>query len=117
MVVRGRLSVRDEKAPQLMCDALTSLAAEPGEEPPPACQESAPQEQRLYVKIPSPEDPRLERIDKLLVMFPGESGLVIYAADCNRRLRRTCVIHEALVAELRELLGAENVVLRQEANG
>ncbi len=109
IVAVGRISVRDEKAPQLMCDSIEPLTR--GETT------GAPAESggRLYIKLSGEQDPRLERIDKLLAMFPGESRITIVAdtaGAARKKLCKTCLIHDALLRELRELLGEENVVFR-----
>lgn len=110
LLAEGRISVRDEKAPQLMCDKVRPLdhlldqaggAAEP----------AAPA-RRLYIRIPSQEDPRWKRIKLILTMFPGREQLVIKCGDTGRRFACPCVIHPALTDELRELLGPDNVVVK-----
>ena len=45
-------------------------------------------------------------------MFPGEDRLILYFADSKKRAAAPCVAHRALIAELRELLGEENVVVK-----
>ncbi len=117
LLVRGRLSLREEKPPQLLCDQLLPLSqlAEgtlPARDPAPA----APRTGKLYLRFPGQEDPRLERVKDLFVLFPGTQPAVLYLADTGRRLGARCQLHPALVQELRELLGEENVVLR-EGNG
>ena len=125
----GRISLRDEKEPQLMLDmarplsALTDesalLAAKrdiaaasargaPGKRAP----ASMPEEKTLWLKLSSREDPAFERIGLILTMFPGTEPLVVYFADTKKRMGARCVIHPALVQELRELLGEENVVIK-----
>lgn len=106
ILATGRISVRDEKSPQLLCDGILPLTQveEPAEE---RCRD-----EKLYIRLPSENDTRLEKINKLLLMFPGESRLLIYAVDSQKGVKRTCLIHEAFVNELRELLGAENVILK-----
>jgi DNA polymerase-3 subunit alpha len=106
IIATGRISARDEKSPQMMCDGIMPLS-----------QVSAPAQdsghaEKLYVKLPCEDDRRLDRIGKLLVMFPGQSQMTIVAGDSHKVLRKTCMIHDALVRELREMLGAENVVLK-----
>lgn len=107
IIATGRISARDDKSPQLMCDGILPMS-----------QVAAPMEskmgqaEKLFIKIPSESDRRLDKIQKLLVMFPGRSQLVIYAEDSKKKLTKSCVIHNALVTELRELLGMENVVLK-----
>ena len=127
----GRISVRDEKDPQLMLDAVGPLAAlttdgaietaraslssarsgrGPSrriEEPP-----QAPKPKTLWVKLPAREDPAFRRIELILTMFPGTEPLVVYFADTKKRLGARCIIHPALVEELKEMLGEENVVVK-----
>ena len=57
-------------------------------------------------------DPLFRHIQLLLVMFPGEEPLKIKLVDTGQWMTLPCVVHPALVRELRELLGEENVVLK-----
>ena len=45
-------------------------------------------------------------------MFPGRQAAVLYLEDQNKRLRAMCSQHEALLAELRTVLGEDCVVLK-----
>ncbi len=114
ILVRGRISVRDEKEPQLMVDSirplqdLDTLAAAA---PPPAASAIRP-EQKLWVKLPSRSDPILKRIELILTMFPGEQQMVIWCEKEQKRIGTRCLIHEGLVLELQELLGEQNVVVK-----
>ena len=122
----GRISVRDEKDPQLMLDAVGPLAAlttDGAVETARAALSSArsgrsPQKQpdaapkTLWVKLPSREDPAFRRIGLILNMFPGTEPLVVYFEDTKKRLGARCVIHPAFVEELCELLGKDNVVVK-----
>ena len=111
LLAEGRISVRDEKAPQLMCDRvrpLDHLRDGVGPETPPP--QAKPR--RLYIRIPGLEDPRWHKIRLILTMFPGTEQLVVKCDDTGKRLSTPCVIHPALADELRELLGPENVVVK-----
>ncbi len=102
----GRISVRDEKAPQLMCDHVEPLIRQDGlAEPPPG-------RRKLYVRLPALSDPRFEMIKKILMMFPGEEDIIFYFEDTKKRLRAGCLLHDALLEELRERLGPEHVVMK-----
>ena len=46
-------------------------------------------------------------------MFPGKDETVVYLADSRRKLGTQCLYHPALVDELREVLGPENVVVKE----
>ena len=69
-------------------------------------------EQRLYLRLPSREDPRLRKIRLALTFFPGESQVVLYFADCKRRVGTRCQLHPSLIRDMKERLGEENVVLK-----
>lgn len=125
LIARGRISARDEKEPQLTVDTIRPIsdanslrqsaqnegAAQYEGQSPAHSYASAPG-QKLWVKLPSHDDPRLKRIELILTMFPGQQQLVIYCEREKKKLAARCVIHEALVDELREMLGGENVVLK-----
>ena len=68
--------------------------------------------QRLYLRLPCREDPRLRQVKLALSFFPGESQAVLYFEDCKKRVGTRCQIHPALVEDLKERLGAENVVVK-----
>ena len=110
LLAEGRISVRDEKAPQLMCDRVQPLdhLRDGYEEP----DQPTLKIKKLYIRIPSLEDSRWRRIKLVLTMFPGTEQLVIRCADTGKLLTTPCVIHPALVEELKELLGGENVVVK-----
>ena len=122
LIVRGRISVRDEKEPQLMADTIRPIeeadsmkaaAARPdgASKPAPHGDDPATQ-QKLWVKLPAADDPRIKRIELILTMFPGQQQMVIYCAREKRKLTARCIIHDSLVAELKEMLGEENVVVK-----
>ena len=62
-----------------------------------------------YVTV---EDDTATRVRNLFVLFPGQQTAVLYLADSKRRLGARCLLHPALLQELKELLGEENVVLQ-----
>lgn len=103
VAVSGRVSVRDEKAPQLMVDRVIPLGAAP---------RRAEGEQVLWVRL-ADGGASFEWFKKLLNMFPGENPAVVYLADSKKKFQTHCVLHDALLAELRETLGEENVVLKE----
>ena len=111
ILAEGRISVRDEKDPQLMCDRVRPL-----DHLRDGSRESTPPEpgqaKRLYIRVPGLEDPRWKKIRLVLTMFPGTERLVVKCDDTGKRLSAPCLIHPALVAELRELLGEDNVVVK-----
>ena len=104
ILAEGKISVRDEKEPQLMVDAirpLGDLGQPEGKEP-----------EKLWLRLPSREDPRMRKIRLALSFFPGKNQAILYFADCKKRVGTYCQIHPALVADLKERLGEENVVVK-----
>ena len=102
LVVSGRVSVRDEKAPQLMVDRVLPLGS-------PA--QGGDEGQVLWIRLDG-QGETFAWLKKLLHMFPGDDTAIVYLEDSRRKLRTRCLIHEALLAELNEVLGQGNVVLR-----
>ena len=107
ILVQGRISARDEKDPQIVADSirpLSDLDPIPGQAEKP--------ERTLYVKMRSTDAKMLRRIDLLREMFIGGDTMVQFFADQGKQRRATVLIHDALVRELQELLGEENVVVK-----
>ena len=68
--------------------------------------------EKLWIRLPSREDSRLQKIKLVLSFFPGESQAILYFEDCKKRVGTRCMIHPALVEDLKERLGEENVVVK-----
>ena len=66
----------------------------------------------LYLRLRSQEDSRLRKVQLALSFFPGTEQVVLYFEDCKKRLGSRCEIHPALVQDLKERLGEENVVVK-----
>ena len=111
ILAEGRISVRDEKAPQLMCDRVRPL--EQAGTAAPAASEEGGKAKKLYIRVPSMDDPRWKKIQLILTMFPGEELFKAkFEAENQWTSPTPVVVHPALVRELEELLGAENVVVK-----
>ena len=130
VLLQGRISVRDEKAPQIVASDLRLLEqdmqiptgygrnAPPRREERPAPPPPPPQTPRgntLYLRFPTQGDPAYAHLKLVLTMFPGEEKLVVYFEDTKQKFSTRCLLHPALIDEMRERLGAENVVLKQAA--
>ena len=128
VLVRGKISVRDEKEAQIMVDSIRPLTdlntpgraqqsgtSSAGSAPSPGLPgrpSPAPQAQKLYIRLPSEQDPILRRITLILTMFPGNGSMIIWCEKEKKKLGTRCLLHEGLILELQELLGTENVVLK-----
>ena len=116
VAVQGRLSVRDEKAPQLMCDSAYPLSNGEGSPIPPQ-QPEAPSEKlvqggTLYLKFPSLQDPSVRHMKLVFSMFPGTTPVKMVMADTRKVYGTQTLLHTALIREAREILGEGNVVIK-----
>ena len=114
VVITGRLSLRDDKDPQIvinrvrpMSDFERPTAPEP-EKPRPAPVRSG----SLYLRLDSQEDPRYPKVRAILNMFPGESQVTVFFADTRQRRGTRCGLDERMLRELEAVLGKENVVVK-----
>lgn len=108
LIIQGRLSQRDEKEPQLVADSIRPLGDLATMQP----TQKRPENQKLWVRLPTVAHPAFQRIQLILKMFPGHQQIILYFTDTKKRLGGHCVIHTALVDELKEMLGEENVVVK-----
>ena len=108
LLVRGRISARDEKDPQITVDSIRPLS----DLDPIQARPAPPPGRKLYVKVPSTDAKALRRLDLLLEMFPGKDRLVLFHPDLGKQKSAPCLVHNALVEDLKERLGEENVVVK-----
>ncbi len=115
VVVTGRLSIRDEKEPQIVINRARPISD--FKDAAPIREEASAQRQQaktgtLYLKISSEQDPVYRKIKAILNMFPGNSGVVLYFADTKIRRGTRCVLSDSMIRELKNVLGNANVVLK-----
>lgn len=111
ILAAGRLSVRDEKAPQLMCDT-----ARPLEGGLPLAEESAKageKRQTLFLRMPSMDSHEMTQFRRIAYLFEGREPVRIRLVDSGKLIGTTAALHPAFVRAMRELLGEENVVLKE----
>ena len=85
VVITGRLSIRDEKEPQIVInrarpiqDFANNVIMQREDE---LIRENRTHQGTLYLRLPSEEDPRYPKVKAILNMFPGESQVVLFFAD------------------------------------
>ena len=113
VVVTGRLSIRDEKEPQIVVNRarpISDFAESPVQEVQPV--QNQPKTGTLYLRLPSEADPVYSKIKAILNMFPGDSGVVLFFADTKQRRGTRCVLMDSMLKELKNVLGEPNVVLK-----
>ena len=118
VVITGRLSIRDDKDPQIVINRarpISDFAQQPQTpEPQPQVAPAKPQvlNGKLYLKLTSENAPEYRKVKAILNMFPGSSEAVLYFADTKLRRGTRCALAENMLRELQNLLGNENVVVK-----
>ena len=112
VVVRGRLSVRDEKPPQIMCDTIYPLNTGDNAVTIPDPKQVKTNEV-LYLRVPGLDSREFRHIQLVLTMFEGDNIVKIRLADSGKALAGRCLCHPALLEECRQWLGEQNVVVRK----
>lgn len=126
VLLNGRISVREEEDPKLLCDRIFP-APEPGkaiassatDKPPTDRSVSSPAvpsgKHGLYVRVPSVESAEFKRMCLVLNVFIGTEPLYIRFTDTGKLVRapqNMCVWpHDVLLRELRLILGEKNVAI------
>ena len=110
VVVTGRLSLREEKEPQIVINRARPISDYASEE----TRETAPSRPTgtLYLRLPMESDPRFRKVRAILNMFPGDGPAVVYFADTRLRRGTRCGLSDSMLGELKKILGEENVVLK-----
>ena len=115
VVITGRLSLRDDKEPQIVINRarpISDYANEKIAPEEPVQRPAVPQNGTLYLRLTGEADPRYPKVKAILNMFPGSSSVVLYFADTRQRRGTRCVLMESMLKELRNVLGDGNVVIK-----
>ena len=114
VVVTGRLSLRDDKEPQIVINRARPISDFANEAP---AQQEMPDERKvfsgtLYLRLPTENAVLFPKVRAILNMFPGDSQVVLYFADTKQRRGTRCSLDGRMLGELKNVLGEENVVLK-----
>ncbi|MBO5868666.1 MAG: DNA polymerase III subunit alpha, partial [Oscillospiraceae bacterium] len=112
VVVTGRLSLREDKEPQIVINRARPMSDY--EKSLPEDEQIPVQERKgtLYLKLPTEEGKLFPKIRAILNMFPGNNPAVVYFADTKIRKGTNCALDDRMIAELVSVLGQENVVVK-----
>ena len=109
VVVTGRLSLRDDKDPQILVNRVRPISDYAAEKP----KEPRPQvPQTLYLRLPGEGGKLYPKIRAILNMFPGTQKTVLFFEDTRARRGTACEFRESMLRELKNVLGVGNVVLK-----
>ena len=110
VVVTGRLSLRDDKDPQILINRVRPISDYAAEKPQEAPRPQAPK--TLYLRLPGEQGKLYPKIKAILNMFPGTQKTVLFFEDTRARRGTTCDFRENMLRELKNVLGDGNVVLK-----
>ena len=115
VVITGRLSIRDEKEPQIVINRARPISDY--SEAPPVARNATPERTvpamgTLYLRLESEADPRYRKTKAILNMFPGETTAVLFFANDRSRRGTKTTLDSRMLEELERVLGKENVVVK-----
>jgi len=114
VVIVGRLSLRDDKEPQIVVNRARPISdyAQEVSEPQPEVQNRRSRQGTLYLRLPSEDQVLYPKIRAILNMFPGDSTAVLYFADTKQRRGTRAALMDNMLQELKNVLGEANVVIK-----
>lgn len=114
VVVTGRLSLREDKDPQIVINRARPISDYANGEPPYPEMVQPPQVRQgtVYLRLPTEDGKLFPKIKAILNMFPGDSAAVVYFADTKQRRGTRCALADPMLGELKNVLGEGNVVVK-----
>ena len=113
VVITGRLSLRDDKEPQIVINRARPISDFEQGSPEPAARPAQPPRQgTLYLRLPGEEGKLYPKVRAILNMFPGDSKVVLYFSDTGHRRGTRASLADRMLAELKKILGEGNVVVK-----
>ena len=114
VVITGRLSVRDDKEPQIVVNRARPISdfSQGDPEPRQELREDQPIQGTLYLRLPTEDQILYPKIRAILNMFPGDNSAVLFFADTKQRRGTRVMLKDSMLKELRSILGDANVVIK-----
>ena len=118
MVITGRLSLRDDKEPQIGINRARPMSDFAQEEPEPEVPvRRAPEiavrgDGTLYLRLPGEDAVLYPKVKAILNMFPGDSTAVLFFEDTRQRRGTRVSLADIMLRELENVLGPGNVVIK-----
>ena len=107
VVIVGRLSMRDEKEPQIVINRarpISDYAAETAAK--------APKTGTLFLRMQKDDAVLFRKIRAIVGMFPGDGAVVLYNGETGSKMGARAALDDRMIRELTDILGKENVVLK-----
>lgn len=104
VAVMGKISVRDEKDPQLKVDSIVVLKKI---DTPPHLLPFL--DKTLFLKLPSLDHPELQTIKQVISLYPGHNTVHLYYEDCYKLESAKIELSPPVLKDFIERLGESNV--------
>ena len=115
VVITGRLSIRDEKEPQIVINRarpITDFSEVPENAVPIQPEKPKLLSGTLYLKLSGEDDPNYNKVRAIVNMFPGDSQIKVFFADTRKMRGAMAALDSRMLNELKNVLGEGNVVLK-----
>ena len=118
VVVVGKLSLREDKEPQIIVNRVRPMSDFTDPYVKPFLNELIPQKPEpeesstLYLRLSAEGCGEYRKVRAIVNMFPGNSLVVIFFADTRKRMAGRCLLRNSMIEELKNVLGEANVVLK-----
>lgn len=117
VVIRGRVSVKEEEEPKLIADEVKSADAAGAPTIKAEDREQKGVAGGLYLRVPSKTSEEYRQVENLLTIFEGDWPVYIRFADTQKMTRApssmwTIAGNETMLKEMVRVLGEENVAVR-----
>ena len=118
VILRGKVSIREEKDPQIVAEEFMDInGAPPAGKPPRRPAEETRKEAKLFLRVPSLHSSEYTRAFALLsILFEGPTPVAFYSEETGKYSAlppaQRIFMGEPVLVELRRILGEENVVYR-----
>ena len=112
ILIRGRLSLREDKEPSVVCESV-----EPNPKNVVGEEKTAAKKQRqgIFIRVASKSDPRLQKLEALKAIFCDGACVPVYVFDSESGKYGKgglISVNKPLVRELETIFGKENVAIR-----
>ncbi len=108
VLVRGRLSFREDREPSVVCESIEPVAKGT---------QVTPEKKRrsgIFVRVSGKTDPGLEKLKTLCEIFGGGLPVYCYYRDSEKYERNGSLpVEDAVIDELEYVFGEENVAVRK----
>ena len=112
VVVTGRISIRDEKEPQIVINRSRPISDFADRNPDPEEVPAPVAGSTLYLQLTGEDDPRYQKVKAVVNMFPGNGKVVVFFADTRKKRGAQAAFDQRMITELKNILGESNVVLK-----